>query len=75
MRHYALQATLSDDNTVALGIAEYGSLIVSKVYIQFCVDRWSSSRAEVFCKKVFLKISQNSQENTCAGVSYVSGLS
>ena len=30
-----------------------------------------SSRPEVFCKKVFLKISQNSQENTCARV-YVS---
>ena len=27
-----------------------------------------SSRPEVFRKKVFLKISQISQENTCAGV-------
>ena len=26
---------------------------------------------EVFYKKVFLKISQNSQENTCAGVSFL----
>ena len=26
-----------------------------------------SSRPEVFCTKGFLKISQNSQENTCAG--------
>ena len=25
---------------------------------------------ELFCKKVFLKISQNSQENTCARVSF-----
>ena len=26
---------------------------------------------EVFCKKVFLKISQNSQENTCAKASFL----
>ena len=26
---------------------------------------------EVFCKKVFLKISQNSQENTCARVPFL----
>ena len=30
-----------------------------------------SSRPEVFCKKVFLKIFQNSQENTCVGVSFL----
>ena len=30
-----------------------------------------SSRPEVFCKKVFLKISQNSQENTCTRVSFL----
>ena len=30
-----------------------------------------SSRPEVFCKKGFLKISQNSQENTCARVSFL----
>ena len=29
-----------------------------------------SSRSEVFFKKVFLKISQNSQENNCARVSF-----
>ena len=36
----------------------------------------ASSRTEVFCKKVFLKILQNSQENTCTGISYnkVAGL-
>ena len=33
------------------------------------IDR--SSRPEVFCKKVFLEISQNSQENTCARVSFL----
>ena len=26
---------------------------------------------EVFCEKVFLEISQNSQENTCATVSFL----
>ena len=30
-----------------------------------------SSRPEVFYKKVFLEISQNSQENTCARVSFL----
>ena len=30
-----------------------------------------SSRPEVFCKKVFLEISQNSHENTCVRVSFI----
>ena len=30
-----------------------------------------SSRPEVFCKKVFLEMPQNSQENTCAKVSFL----
>ena len=34
-------------------------------------SRYRSSRPEVFCKKVFLKFSQNSQENTCARVSFL----
>ena len=29
------------------------------------------SRLEVFCKKLFLEISQNSQENACAKVSFL----
>ena len=32
---------------------------------------YRSSRSEVFCKKVFLEISKNSQENTCARVSFL----
>ena len=32
----------------------------------FYVEITEISRPEVFCKKVFLEISQNSQENTCA---------
>ena len=34
------------------------------------VYSYRSSRSEVFCKKVFLEISQNLQENTCARVSF-----
>ena len=33
-----------------------------------------SSRPDVFCKKVFLEISQNSRENTCARVSFLTKL-
>ena len=33
-----------------------------------------SSRPEVFLKKVFLKISQNSQANICAGASFLKKL-
>ena len=33
--------------------------------------RVRSSRPEVFCKKAFLEISQNSQKNTCARVSFL----
>ena len=32
---------------------------------------YRSSRPEVFCKKVLLEIPQNSQENTCARVSFL----
>ena len=32
---------------------------------------WRSSRQEVYCKRVFLEFSQNSQENTCATVSFL----
>ena len=32
---------------------------------------YRSSRLEVFCKKMFLEISKNSQENTCARVSFL----
>ena len=30
-----------------------------------------NNRPDVFCKKVFLEISQNSQKNTCARVSFL----
>ena len=33
-----------------------------------------SSLPEVFCKKLFLKSSQSSQENTCVGVSFLINL-
>ena len=32
------------------------------------LNKDKSSRPEVFCKKVFREISQNSQENTCASL-------
>ena len=35
----------------------------------FSMGYFRNSRPEVFCKKVFLEILQNSQENTCARVS------
>ena len=34
------------------------------------IDALQNRRAEVFCKKMFLNISQNSQENTFAEVSF-----
>ena len=45
-----------------------GGLLLRLSTVQ--ITRSRSSRPEVFCKKVFLKISQNSQENTCARVSF-----
>ena len=35
------------------------------------IGSYRNSRPEVFCKKVFLKISQNLQEKTCARVSFL----
>ena len=46
-----------------------GGLLLRLSTVQ--ITRSRSSRPEVFCKKVFLKISQNSQENTCARVSFL----
>ena len=34
-------------------------------------DRYRNSRPEVFCEKGVLRNSQNSQENTCARVSFL----
>ena len=35
------------------------------------VSQFQKQPSEVFCKKVFLEVSQNSQENTCARVSFL----
>ena len=43
-------------------------LFKSKCYHR---PRRRSNRPEVLCKKMFLKISKNSQENTCAWVSFL----
>ena len=56
-------------------INNYGSIclkdleIVEKAgtFVLYTYDR--SSRSDVLCKKMFLKISQNSHENSCARVS------
>ena len=41
------------------------------IYHSFKVTQTRSSHPEVFCKNVFLEISQNSQENTCARDSFL----
>ena len=41
------------------------------IYNFFRIYLGRSSRPEVFCKKVFSEISQNSQENTCARVHFL----
>ena len=46
----------------------FNSLFESNCY------KGRSSRPDVFCKKLFLEISQNSQENTCARVSFLTKL-
>ena len=46
--------------------------ISSCVYMQTCIRDSQNQPLDMFYgKKVFLKISQNSQENTCARVSYL----
>ena len=49
-------------------------LFVSFWYYYICILS-KSSRTEVFLKTVFLKMSQNSQENTCTGVSFLTAAS
>ena len=49
-------------------------LYVSFWYYYICILS-RSSRTEVFFKKVFWKILQNSQENTCNGISFLSASS
>ena len=39
--------------------------------MQFYSEQYRSSHPEVFCKKVFLVISQNSQEKTCVRVPFL----
>ena len=46
-------------------------LFVSFWYYYICILS-RESRTEVFLKKVFLKKSQNSQENTCTGIPFLS---
>ena len=43
--------------------------LYAQLPVHFPIQR--SSRPELFCKKVFVEISQNSQENTSARVSFL----
>ena len=46
-------------------------IVAPKILIHsFRLNLFRRSLPEVFCKKVFLKISQNSQEDTCVGVCF-----
>ena len=67
--------TSNDEQHLLVKLDEMGldtivlCLFVSFWYYYICILS-RSSRMEVFFKKSFLKILQNSQENTCAGVSF-----
>ena len=47
---------------------------ISYKYDIFVIKKFKSSRPDVFCKKVFSEILQNSQENTCTRVSFLTSL-
>ena len=64
---YKKSFSLTRWNGVAYNCVSY--LFVSFWYYHVYILS-KSNRTEVFYKKVFLKISQNSQENTCTGVSF-----
>ena len=59
-------------------LLDFGKLLLknTKVKTLLCfhdyyIIHFGNSRPEVFCKNMFLEISQNSQENTSARVSYL----
>ena len=52
---------MTDYQTLKYGMSMYQSVMMY----------FRSSRQNAFCKKVFLEISQNKQENTCARVSFL----
>ena len=52
--------------------------LLHKTQLEHLLILWSICRSScpgVFCKKVFFKISQNSQKNTCARVSFLESTS
>ena len=57
-------------NKYYLNLKEFNSISQSYHSSLFISKGWSS-RPEVFCKKVFLEISQNSQENAYVAVSFL----
>ena len=44
--------------------------ILSKIAVKWCFKFSEAATRGVLCQKVFLEISQNSQENTCARVTF-----
>ena len=57
---------------VLVNLLQIGGSYISHAF--FVLKLYRSSRSEVFCKKVVLEISQNSQESTCATVSFLINL-
>ena len=45
-------------------------ILLQKLKLATCLNKYRSSGPEVFCKKDILEVLQNSQENTCARVSF-----
>ena len=57
---------------VLVNLLQIGGSYISHAF--FVLMLYRSSRPEVFGKKVVLEISQNSQESTCATVSFLINL-
>ena len=50
---------------VLVGLLAIMAILRKKIHSIKSINKYRSSRPEVFCKKDVLKIPQNSQENTC----------
>ena len=59
---------INENNFLIIAVSKRDEMRYS---IKFFVFSFKSSRPEVFCEKLFLEISQNSQENICARVSFL----
>ena len=74
-RHFAKGYTLAFKQFRLLVLHNYivylWNTLVNHLILVLILTHFRNSRPEVFCKKVFLEISQNSQENTCVSVSFL----